>query len=223
MPTFAVLPVKRFGQAKQRLGARIAPGARVALAEAMVEDVLSALRRVSGLDGIVVVTGEPRAAALAAVAGVEVVDDKRDLGQSHAAALGIARAMELGADRALLVPGDCPALDPAEVEALVTEPSPAPSVRIVPDRHGRGTNALLLSPPRVMDPAFGPGSCARHRSAGEAAGATVAVREVPSLGLDVDTPDDLDALRRALASHAGGAPATRAALDRLLRDDAVAV
>lgn len=223
MRTLAVLPVKRFGQAKQRLGSQVAPGARVALAESMVEDVLSALRAVSGLHGVVVVTGEPRAAVLATGANVVVVEDKRDLGQSHAAALGVARAIELKAERVLLVPGDCPALDPAEVDALLVGAPPAPSVTIVPDRHGTGTNALLLAPPTIMEPAFGPGSRDRHNAAAEAAGGAVEVRDVRSLGLDVDTPDDLDALRRALAEHAGGAPATRAALDRLLRDDPVAL
>lgn len=223
MRTFAVLPVKRFGQAKQRLASGVPADARVALAEAMVQDVLAALRAVAGLDGIVMVTGEPCAAALATAAGVEVVADKRDLGQSHAAALGVARAVELRAERVLLVPGDCPALDPAEAEALLAAATATPSVTIVPDRHGTGTNALVLTPPRIMDPAFGPGSCERHRVAAETAGGAVSVREVSSLGLDVDTPDDLDALRRALADHPGGAAATRAVLERLLHGDALAV
>ena len=223
MRTLAVLPVKRFGQAKQRLADGVAPGARVALAQAMVTDVLAALTEVRELSGVVVVTGEPRAAELAERARAEVVADKRDLGQSHAALLGVARAAELRADRVVLVPGDCPALDPAELRSLLAEAPPAPSVVVVPDRHGTGTNALVLSGPRVIEPAFGPGSRDRHVAAAEAAGAAVEVREVRSLGLDVDTPDDLDALRAALAAHAGGAPATRAALERLLRDDAVAV
>ena len=223
MRTIAILPVKRFGQAKQRLGDRVAPAARVALAEAMVSDVLAALRLVRGLDAVVVVTGEPRAVALAAAGNAEVVEDKRDLGQSHAAVLGVTRAVELKAARVLLVPGDCPALDPAEVDALLADSPGAPSVTVVPDRHGTGTNALVLAPARIMDPAFGPGSCARHRLAAEAAGGAVRVREVRTLGLDVDTPDDLDALRRALNEHPDGALATRAALERLLRDGAVAV
>ena len=223
MRTLAVLPVKRFGQAKQRLASGIAPGARVALAEAMVSDVLAALAEVRELGRVVVVSGEPRAADLAERAGAEIVGDKRDLGQSHAAALGVARAIELRAERVVLVPGDCPALDPAELRALLAGAPPAPSVVVVPDRHGTGTNALVLSGPRIMDPAFGPGSRDRHVAAAEQAGAAVVVRDVPSLGLDVDTPGDLDALRAALAAHPGGAAATRAALERLLHDDAVTV
>ncbi len=37
---------------------------------------------------------------------------------------------------------------------------------IVPDRHGTGTNALLLAPPQAIAPAFGPGSCERHAAPG---------------------------------------------------------
>jgi 2-phospho-L-lactate/phosphoenolpyruvate guanylyltransferase len=89
-------------------------------------------------------------------------------------------------------------------------------VVIVPDRHGSGTNALLLAPPEVVGPSFGTGSFARHAARATAAGATVKVAELPSLGLDVDTPGDLAALRDALAAGAGGARHTRAVLERLV-------
>ena len=84
---------------------------------------------------------------------------------------------------------------------------------IVPDRHGAGTNALLIAPPEAVEPAFGPGSFARHAALAHAAGARVRIGRLPSLELDVDTPGDLAALRAALAARAGGAPRTRALLD----------
>ena len=123
------------------------------------------------LGGIVVVTNEPGAIAPALAAGADVVPDEQDAGQSPAAAAGVARAWERGAERVLLVPGDCPALEPAEVEELLAERVEAPAVTIVSDRHGTGTNALLLAPPRAIAPAFGEGSFARHSAAAEAAGA----------------------------------------------------
>ena len=123
--------------------------------------------------------------------------------------------MSSGAERALLVPGDCPALDPGELGALLARPV-MPSVVIVPDRHGSGTNALLLTPPAVIAPSFGPGSFARHASRGRAAGVPVKVAGVPSLGLDVDTPQDLEALAAALAGRAGGARRTRELIARLV-------
>ncbi len=86
---------------------------------------------------------------------------------------------------------------------------------IVPDRHGTGTNALLLSPPDVIEPAFGPGSRERHEELAAAAGVPCSVEELPTLALDVDTAEDLIALRQALADRRGGAAHTRGMLSRL--------
>jgi 2-phospho-L-lactate guanylyltransferase len=202
MRTVAILPVKSFGRAKQRLGGAFPD--RPALAAAMVADVLDALGRVDGLEGVIVVTAEEGAARAAREAGAVVAHDPVEAGQSAAASLGVAAAN--GADRVLLVPGDCPALDPEQVEALLAHRAP---VVIVPDRHGQGTNALLLSPPDVMAPAFGEGSFARHAALARAAGADPKVVDVPSLGLDIDTPDDLAALR----GSPGIGPRTRALLE----------
>lgn len=212
MRTAAILPVKRFGQAKQRLAGGVPDQLRSELARAMVGDVLVALRAVAGLDRVVVVTGEPGVAAAARYLDLLVVEDERDSGQSDAAALGVQRALVEGAERALLVPGDCPALDPAQVSELLGSAGPGPEVVIVPDRHATGTNGLLLTPPDVIRPSFGPGSCARHRELAGAAGAHCRVAELASLLLDVDTGEDLLALRERLSAHARGAERTRAVL-----------
>ena len=212
--TFAVLPVKRFGIAKVRLGDELAGGTRRALAEAMVTDVLMALRRTTAVDEVLVVTSEPAAEAIGRGYGASIVHDDAEAGQSAAAQIGIARAMEAGATRVLLVPGDCPALDPEELTAFLERPVER-GVTIVPDRHGSGTNALLLTPPDVIEPAFGPGSRERHEASAAAVPVPYSVEEVPTLALDVDTADDLVALRQALAQRRGGAAHTRGMLSRL--------
>jgi 2-phospho-L-lactate guanylyltransferase len=214
--TAAVLPVKSFSRAKQRLRDALGGGDREQLAAAMVADMLSALAAVDEIDDVVMVTAEPLAARAAERAGVAVVDDPEETGQSAAAGRGIDAALVRGADRALLVPGDCPAADPAELAQLIRGAAEAPSVAIVPDRHGAGTNALLLSPPGVVAPSFGAGSFARHAARARAVGATVQVCELPSLALDVDTPDDLGALRAALERRPAVASRTRVVLDRLM-------
>jgi 2-phospho-L-lactate guanylyltransferase len=220
MKTLAILPVKRYARAKQRLAPERDNDARAALAEAMVRDVLRAVARVEDLDGLILVTQEPRAAALGSPFGAVVVQDPNEEGQGEAATLGVARARELGAARVLLLPGDCPALDPGEVDGLLRAHTTSPSVVIVPDRHGSGTNALLLTPPDVIAPAFGPGSFTRHREAAERAGVLLAVDGPPSIVLDIDTGGDLAALREA---REGKPPlGTLIALDSLERGEGVA-
>jgi 2-phospho-L-lactate/phosphoenolpyruvate guanylyltransferase len=216
--TAAILPVKRFSAAKQRLHDDLPEGTRRALAEAMVTDVLIALRRARRVHEVLVVSGENAAVALAAgYDAAAVIDDPQDAGHSAAALRGVEAALQRGAQRVLMVPGDCPALDPGEVDALLDRADRGPEVVVVPDRHGSGTNALLLTPPGVMAPAFGPGSRERHEQLAREAGAEVAVVPVPSLGLDVDTLDDLDALREALERVRGGASHTRGLLARASR------
>jgi 2-phospho-L-lactate/phosphoenolpyruvate guanylyltransferase len=231
MQTAAILPIKTFARAKHRLAEAVGAAERRELAEAMVLDVLEALGAVDGLDDLIVVTGEPQAAAAAREHRAEVVHDSEEAGQSAAATLGVSTALLRGAGRVLLVPGDCPALDPEEVAALLARDAdgarrfgrpPARRVVIVPDRHGSGTNALLLTPPDAVPPAFGAGSFARHAALARAAGATAKVASVPSLGLDVDTPGDLAELHSALAARPHGARRTRAVLARLLPAPAAA-
>lgn len=218
MSTFAILPVKHFTAGKSRLANDLGKGTRRALVEAMVTDVLIALRRSTKVDHTLVVTGEAAMEAIAHGYDAQTVLDPEDSGHSEAALLGIREAVERGARRVLIVPGDCPALDPKEIDALLHRaPAPTPEVIVIPDRHGEGTNGLVLTPPDIIAPSFGPGSRARHEDAARTAGAVLRIEELPSLVLDVDTIDDLAALREALGGGHGNAAHTRGMLNRLAR------
>lgn len=212
MRTAAVLPVKRFAAAKTRLGASVADDLRLALARAMVADVIGALAECREVELTILVTGQDDLAHDARASGAVLIEDRSDRGQSAAVSRGIARAVADGFERVLCVPGDCPALDAAEVGALLS--SSTADVVIVPDRHGSGTNALLLSPPDAIAPSFGPDSCARHRASAIAANLSWSLEQVSSLLLDVDTGADLEALRERLAGTTAPAPRTRALLGR---------
>jgi 2-phospho-L-lactate/phosphoenolpyruvate guanylyltransferase len=212
MRTLAILPVKSFGAAKQRLADALGAGSRQALAQAMFSDVLSALRRTPGVAEIVVVTADRAAESASSGDRVRVLRDTAQAGQSEAALIGIRHGLVHGYDRVVLVPGDTPLLRPRDVEGLIAGTDP---VLIVPDRHGTGTNALLLAPPEALAPAFGEGSFARHVALARATGVEPRVAELASLGLDVDTPGDLAALAAALAARPHGAPRTRTVLERL--------
>ncbi len=211
MKAVAVLPVKRFSAAKQRLAAGLGGEQRRTLAGAMLADVLEAIGAARTIERTIVVSGDPIAQELAAGAGAEVVPDPEDAGHVEAALAGIARAEVEGAECVLLLPGDCPLLDPRELDRLLTG-VPERYVGIVPDRHGSGTNALVLSPPGAIVPAFGEGSCQRHVALARAAAVPFEVEELRSLGLDLDTPADVIALTRELESRPGRALRTAKAL-----------
>lgn len=211
MKATAVLPVKRFAAAKQRLAPGIGSTHRAELAAAMLEDVLEAIAAARSIERTIVVSSEPRAIELAAERGADLVPDPDFGGHSDAALAGIARARELGTGRVVLLPIDCPLLAPRELERLLTG-MPERYVAIVPDRHGTGTNALALAPPDAIEPSFGEGSCARHVAAARAAGVPFGVEELPSLALDLDTPADVVALTMALEKDKRRAKRTAKAL-----------
>jgi 2-phospho-L-lactate/phosphoenolpyruvate guanylyltransferase len=221
MQTVAILPVKRFASAKRRLEGALASGARRALAEAMFSDVLTALRRVDAIDEILVVSADQGAQRIAEGYGARALDDPAESGQDLAVVRAAAVARELGAAQVLCLAGDCPLIDPVELETLLGKPRTAERfVVIVPDRHGTGTNGLLLAPPDAFEPRYGPDSFARHLELAQAGGVTAEVAEIASIGLDVDTPADLAALQEQLAARRGGAAHTRGMLHQLQRTSA---
>lgn len=217
MRATAIVPVKRFTAAKQRLAAELADEQRALLATAMLDDVLAALRRSRAVGRVLVVSGEPAAAAIAGRRGVEVVDDPDDRGHSEAALIGIEAAGAIAADCVVLLPGDCPLLDAAELDRLLEGFEP-PGVAVIPDRHGTGTNGLVLAPAVAIKPSFGPDSCERHLRLARAGGVRGTIASTDSLDLDLDTGEDLRALRELLKRDPARAPATSVAL-RLLAAD----
>jgi 2-phospho-L-lactate/phosphoenolpyruvate guanylyltransferase len=230
MRTAAILPVKRFSAAKSRLGASgVAETLRQRLARAMVTDVLQALAQTDSIERTIVVTREPTLVELAAEHGALLLADTAEDGQSAAVALGVQRALADGIERVLCIPGDCPALDPAELDALLAaadaraDGDASAEVTIVPDRHGAGTNGLLLMPPNAIEPAFGPGSCARHAALANDAGARCQVEHPASLLLDVDTGADLAALQDRLGATRAAAVRTRAVLGQPERNQIISV
>jgi 2-phospho-L-lactate guanylyltransferase len=231
MRTAAILPVKRFSRAKQRLGAALEAELRVALARAMVADVLDALQRTPSLQMLIVVSSEPSLAQTTADRGAILLADDLESGQSAAVTRGVVRACVEGVDRVLCVPGDCPGIDPVELEELLREQrTGGREVVVIPDRHGTGTNGLLLTPPDVIEPAFGEGSCERHLALARAAGVAARLAQPRSLLLDIDTGADLAALRaladlRSVAGAGAGAIGTRTreALDAAAQSDSLPI
>jgi 2-phospho-L-lactate guanylyltransferase len=196
MTTWAVVPVKRFAGAKCRLADMLAPEQRRQLSSAMLRDLLAALTATPGLDRIVLATSEPSAAAF----GCPVIGDGG--GDLNAAIARAAVALEAaGVARMLVIAADIPLAAPVEIARVLAAGQAAPVV-IVPDARGLGTNALLLAPPSAIAPRFGADSCARHAAAARDLGLASRELHLPSLGFDVDEPEDLARLVQSTVDRA---------------------
>jgi 2-phospho-L-lactate guanylyltransferase len=191
--TWAVVPIRGLATAKTRLGPDLDPATRRVLVEAMLRRTLIATRDARSLRGTVVVTRDPDVAGLAQDhRAIGLVEHAPDL--NGAIVAGRSLAIARGATAVLVLPADIPAVSAAAIDSLVAaaaaQDAPRGIVALVTDRHGRGTNALLSSPPDTVNPAFGEDSRALHRAAAAAAGAVYVELGGP-LALDVDTPADL--------------------------------
>lgn len=190
---WAVVPVKLFAQTKRRLMGLLSREEREGLASAMLEDVLSALTRAPSLAGVMVVTGDAGATALAQAAGARVLPDDENSGTSAAVAKAARHLTDAGRQGMLVVPADVPLITPADVELIIAVHRAAPSVTLVPASIDGGTNALAASPPDAMAFHFGDDSFRKHREAATAGGVEPQILDLARIRQDIDRPDDLAA------------------------------
>jgi 2-phospho-L-lactate guanylyltransferase len=148
---------------------------------------------------VAIVSSDPDAPALAARLGVECVSDG---GRAWNAGLAHGRALlRRPAAAVLYLAGDLPLVEPADIAALIA--AGAEATVVVGRAHDGGTNALWVSPPAALEPAFGtPGSASVHAARAAGSGLHVTVLDRPGLARDVDTPRDLALVRALLADGA---------------------
>ena len=189
---YAVVPVKDTSDAKRRLAGVLNGTRRQQLALAMCEDVLATLAGVRELAGIVVVTVDPAAAAMAARYGAHVSSAGAREGHTGAVA---AAARELAREGMLTVPADIPLVEGDDIRELIhvhrNSTRGARAFTIVPARDERGSNAILCSPAGAVPLRFGADSFVPHLSAAKRCAIEPTVVHVPRIALDIDTPDDV--------------------------------
>jgi 2-phospho-L-lactate/phosphoenolpyruvate guanylyltransferase len=187
---YALVPVKDLTQAKARLSPLLSPVERYALAIAMLDDVLAAVRQASTLERIALVTTDAYALSLAAQWGFEVVDEGLGRGETGAVELAVKVCRERGASSLAVIPSDIPLLTAADVD-VVLQHGRQYDIVIVPSWDSRGTNAVLLRPPDVLQLRFGSWSFFPHVKQAKRKGLSYKVVRLPRVALDVDTPEDL--------------------------------
>ena len=192
--TVAVVPVRALDGSKSRLGGQLDAEEREALVTALLARTIRAAREAPSLSGVLVVSPDPQVLNAALAEGADALEQS-GVGLNGALQDGRAWAMARGATALLVLPADLPFVSAAEVESLLQRAADGardgePLVALVPDRHGDGTNALLLAPPAIIPFAFGPASRRHHTAAARHAGARLVEVDGP-LTVDLDTADDL--------------------------------
>ncbi len=197
-----VLPIRSLAGGKRRLAPALSAGERAALIVRWFRHLLAVASTLPELADIVVVSRDPQVRRMARAAGAQAIPDPApftpehtqtslDVSLNRAVVAGIRRAAAAGAQAVLVLPGDLPHVTPQEIQAILAAGQGSPRVVLVPSRDG-GTNALYLSPPGLLEPAFGPQSFQRHLAQAQRHGVPVTVWQSPGLARDVDHPGDLE-------------------------------
>jgi 2-phospho-L-lactate guanylyltransferase len=193
----AVIPIRSAGGGKLRLGERLDPEEREGLIIGMLVHELRVLDEWGGCEAIHVVSRDRLLADRVADMGGWLVVEAAE-GLNEGLRSGVRAAIARGATAVLILPADVPLLDGGTLDRLrdaadaaLAAGSGAPVAVVAPADARGGTNALLLSPPDLIEPQFGPDSLERHLRAAATADASVQVIIEPALGFDLDTPEDL--------------------------------
>ncbi|HEV7810428.1 MAG TPA: 2-phospho-L-lactate guanylyltransferase [Candidatus Limnocylindrales bacterium] len=190
-PVFAIIPVGTLDGAKSRLGEVLDAEERLELTLYLARTTIGAAVASDRIAETLVVTPDDTVRGLAEELGARPIR-QRGGGLNRGIEQARSEAMAAGANAILVLPIDLPDVSPTAIDdVLATLDRPRrPLVAIVTDRHGTGTNALLVAPPDAIDPSFGGNSRASHAAAADRAGAELVLLD-SALALDVDTPEDL--------------------------------
>jgi 2-phospho-L-lactate guanylyltransferase len=195
MKVSALIPIKGFRNAKQRLSSVLGPGEREMLAAVMFRDVLRQALKTHGLAETFVVTGDDQAAEIAKTLGAKVIREKSENGETDAVDFARVELKRMGREAVLILPGDMPLIRSGDIEQLlaqVPEGATPPFALLVPSHDHLGTNALLLAPADLIKLRFGYDSFSYHMSQVAAHGLPLRFIENERIALDIDEPRDLE-------------------------------
>jgi len=183
-----LLPVKDFGNAKQRLAGALDGSTRAGLARAMCLDVLQALARTRVPERVVIFTAADEVMQMVRPFGFDVVIEETVDGHS-AAVNHMVSELASNSARIVAIASDLPRLVPSEIDFAMDAASEP--VTLIPSRDWTGTNGVVFLSPARIEMEYGEGSFRRHLSKAAAAGHRADVMNLPGMAFDIDTPEDL--------------------------------
>jgi 2-phospho-L-lactate guanylyltransferase len=195
MTLWAIVPVKPLRRGKSRLAGALSDGERAELNENLLQHTLKTLSRLKEVEQVLVVSRDPKALTLARRHGARTVRENGHPQLNTALTRATVVAQVYATRGVLILPADLPLISEEDVLTLIERAVDPPVIVIAPDRHKKGTNALLISPSGLIDYDFGEDSFERHCELAKEAGARLEIVDLPTLGLDLDKPEDLEIVR----------------------------
>jgi 2-phospho-L-lactate guanylyltransferase len=191
MAIWAIVPVKPLRRGKSRLAEVISAAERADLNQYLLEHTIQVLSTIDEIENILVISRDTEALALARDLGARTVQENGNPGLNTALSRAVEIARSYATGGILVVPADIPRLNADDIRSILSYSKDPPVVVITPDRKKQGTNALLVSPPNLIEFRYGPGSYENHCQAAREANARLEICDLPSLELDLDEPEDL--------------------------------
>jgi len=195
MTIWAIVPVKPLRRGKSRLAGTLSEDERAELNRTLLQHTLKTLSDLKEVEEVLVVSRDPQALTLARNYGARTVREDGQPQLNTALKRATVIAQVYATQGVLVLPSDLPLVSREDVVALIERAGDPPVVVIAPDRHGKGTNALLISPAGLIEYDFGEDSFQRHCDRAKKAAARLEIVNLPSLGLDLDLPEDLEFIK----------------------------
>jgi 2-phospho-L-lactate guanylyltransferase len=198
MTLWAIVPVKPLRRGKSRLAGVLSQEERTDLNRRLLANTLETLNEIPEIEHVLVVSRDQSALALAREHGARTVQEDGTPKLNVALTRATIVAKNYATRGILIVPADLPFITPEDVRAMLVRAVNPPVVVVAPDRHHKGTNALLVCPAGLIDYHYGPNSFQKHCKLAEDAGARLEICDLPSLALDMDLPEDLNLISEEL-------------------------
>jgi 2-phospho-L-lactate guanylyltransferase len=196
---WAIVPVKPLHSGKTRLANVLTQEQRTELNRRLLAHTVDALKAIPDIEHVLVVSRDPAALSLAREHGARTVKESGAPKLNIALARATAIVKSYATRGVLIVPADLPLITPDDVRTMLKLADQPPVVVVAPDHRRKGTNALLVCPVGLIEYEFGTDSFRQHCQRAKQAGARLEICELPSLALDMDLPEDLEQVRKALA------------------------
>ncbi len=197
----AVIPVKQLRHSKSRLNGLLSEESRAQLTTALLRHTLAALAELPQIERRLTISPDPAVLQLATELGAEGLPEEdfngadfqggeQGLNQALSQAASFVSNGGNGAEKSLLfLPADLPLITPEAIAQFIAGDASC-QMRVCPDRHYAGSNALLLNPPQPFTFRFGANSFIRHFHEAVRHGLSARILPVAGLQFDLDTEKD---------------------------------